>query len=147
MDPSNPEYRQALVYMYGRTGLPVHRRACGGTSACDLLFVPNTCRLLLRVHGGDLIPAAADKSTRRLTTTVSQPPCLSVVPSGRIAIRAASGFLRRYPLRIYHSVAVFVITAALSAVIIPLKSCADIYAVFLGLPYCQEPFERLKAAP
>ncbi|MGI5935261.1 MAG: hypothetical protein ACOX7I_00405 [Oscillospiraceae bacterium] len=97
-----------------------------------------------------------DKSTRRLTRSalLTALGCAllyvsSVVPSGRIAIVAVSGLLTAVALihcGIYHSVAVFAITAALSAVIIPLKSCAILYAVFLGYyPIAKSLFERLKS--
>ena len=73
----------------------------------------------------------------------------SVVPSGRVAIVAVSGLLTAAALihcGIFYSFAVFAITAALSAVIIPVKSCAVLYAVFLGYyPIAKSLFERLKS--
>jgi molecular chaperone DnaJ len=57
MDPSNPEYRQALAYM--RTGGQAYRYTGGpvaGTSACDLcssLILADCC---CECMGGDLIP-------------------------------------------------------------------------------------------
>ncbi|HHU23155.1 MAG TPA: hypothetical protein GXZ52_07070 [Clostridiales bacterium] len=73
----------------------------------------------------------------------------AVIPSGRIALVAVSGLLTAAALihcGIFHSIAVFATTAVLSAAIIPLKSCAVLYAVFLGYyPIAKSLFERLKS--
>ena len=72
----------------------------------------------------------------------------SLIPTGRIALAAIAGLLSAAILMscgAYYSFAVFIVTAGLGLLILPQKSPAILYAVFLGYyPIIKSYLERIR---